>query len=262
MVDAVGWPAAAASLSLVALALVLAWAIGLRVGMEIAVASIRAAAQLLAVGLVFTAIFRSSSAWVWSWSWVVFMVIVAHRVVLRRASPAIEGLALPVAAAVAGSTAVSLAVVFGFGVLGYEPVAVVVMAGITIGNAVPVTVLATTNGVELCQDHVGEIEATLALGFTRRDVVRFFAPRAARTALIPQIERTKVVGIIALPGAMTGLLLAGVEPVQAVVIQLLVMYLVLGSATICVITMVTIVVRAAVGSDLVPATWLRADRAP
>lgn len=260
MPDAIGWPAAAASLSLVALSVVLARAIGLRVGREIVVASIRAAAQLLAVGLVFTVIFQSSTAWLWSWLWVGFMVLVGHQVVLRRAAFADRGLALSfaVAAAVAGSTAISLAVVFGFGVLTYEPVTVVVMAGITIGNAVPVTVLAANNSVELCRDRVGEVEATLALSFDRRAVVRFFAPRAARNALVPQIERTKVVGLIAIPGAMTGLLLAGVDPVQAVVVQLLVMYLILGSATICVITVVTMIVRSAVTPELLPAAWLKA----
>ena len=120
---------------------------------------------------------------------------------------------------------------FGFGVLPYEPVsAVVVIAGITIGNAVPSAVLAVDQAVGLCRDRIGEIEAALALGLSRRQVVRFVAPRAARSALIPQVERTKVVGLIALPGAMTGLLLAGVDPVDAVVIQILVMYLVLGTA--------------------------------
>ena len=58
-------------------------------------------------------------------------------------------------------------------------------------------------------------------------------------ALVPQIERTNIVGLIALPGAMTGLLLAGVAPLDAVLIQLVVMYLVLGAvSTAVVITVV------------------------
>jgi putative ABC transport system permease protein len=58
-----------------------------------------------------------------------------------------------------------------------------------------------------------------------------------RTALLPQIESTKSVGLIALPGAMTGLILAGVDPAQAVKIQVAVMYLILGSVA----TSVTVV---------------------
>ena len=52
-----------------------------------------------------------------------------------------------------------------------------------------------------------------------------------RTALIPQIESTRTVGLIALPGAMTGLILAGVDPVDAVLVQIVVMFLVLAAAT-------------------------------
>lgn len=51
-------------------------------------------------------------------------------------------------------------------------------------------------------------------------------------SLIPQIERTKVVGLIALPGAFTGLLIAGMDPFEAALIQLVVMYLVLGSVAV------------------------------
>jgi putative ABC transport system permease protein len=76
-------------------------------------------------------------------------------------------------------------------------------------------------------------------------------------ALISQIERTKVVGLIALPGAMTGLLLAGVDPVDAVVVQLLVMYLVLGAAAITVIVMVLAVTRSTITSRLQVAGWVR-----
>ena len=53
---------------------------------------------------------------------------------------------------------------------------------------------------------------------------------AVRTALIPRIETTKAVGLVFLPGAMTGLILAGTPPLVAVKVQAAVMYLVLGSA--------------------------------
>jgi len=63
------------------------------------------------------------------------------------------------------------------------------------------------------------------------------------------------VGLIALPGAMTGLLLAGVDPVDAVVVQLIVMYLIVGAAAVCVVGVVSAVSRAAVTDDLRAAEW-------
>jgi putative ABC transport system permease protein len=53
-----------------------------------------------------------------------------------------------------------------------------------------------------------------------------------RTALVPAIDSTKVVGLIALPGAMTGLILAGVSPLDAIRYQIVVMYMLLAAAMI------------------------------
>ena len=256
-VDVAGWPVVAASLSLVLLALVLGWALGLRIGRDVAVAAARAAAQLLAVGAVLALIFESAAA---SWlavAWVAAMVGVATGVVRRRARHRIAWLTPVTGAVVLTSAAISLAVTFGLGVLPYEPASVVVIAGITIGNAVPSAVLAVDQSVRLCRDRVGEIEAALALGLSRRQIVRFVAPRAARSALIPQVERTKVVGLIALPGAMTGLLLAGVDPLDAVVIQILVMYLVLGTAAVCVAALVGTVAAAVTDGRGGASDWAR-----
>ena len=255
--DVVNWPAAVASLSLVALTIALAAMLQLGVGRDIVVASVRAAVQLLAVGLLFTVLFESTGARWWAFAWIVVMIGVATVVVVRRAEHHVAGLLPVTLATVLGSTIVSLGVVFGFGVLDDEPVALVVIAGITIGNAVPSAVLAVNQSVSLSRDRVGEIEAVLAMGFNRRQVMQFMAPRAARTALIPQIERTKVVGLIALPGAMTGLLLAGVDPIDAVVIQLLVMYLVLGTATLCVVAITAVVTYSSVNDRLSVESWAR-----
>ena len=259
--DVVGWPVVAASVSLVVMALVLGWALGLRIGRDVTVAAVRAAAQLLAVGAVLALIFESAVA---SWlavAWVAVMIVVASAVVRRRASrrtaARIPWLAPVTVAVVVLSAAISLVITFGLGVLPYEPVSVVVIAGITIGNAVPAAVLAVDQSVGLCRDRVGEIEAALALGLSRRQLVRFVAPRAARSALIPQVERTKLVGLIALPGAMTGLLLAGVDPVDAVIIQILVMYLVLGTAALCVTALVGTVAVAATDGRGGVAGWVR-----
>lgn len=252
-----GLPVVLASLTLVLLAVVLAWSLGLRIERDLIVASVRAAVQLLGVGLVFTLIFGSTGAIYWAWLWVAFMVAVARIVVVRRAGHRVPYLGAATMVAVAGSALVSIAVTFGFGVVEYGPVSLVVIAGITIGNAVPAAVLGVNQSVTVCRDRVGDLDALLSLGMDRREVVRFMAPRAARSSLIPQVERTKVVGLIALPGAMTGLLLAGVDPIEAVAVQLLVMYLVLGTVALCVVATVVTVTRAATTPGLLLADWVR-----
>lgn len=252
-----GWPVVLASLSLILIAMGLAWWLGLKIERSLVTASVRAAVQLLAVGFIFVFIFQAPRALLWAWLWVAVMVTIATVVVLRRAKHRIGGLGVVATGAVLGSALISVATVFGFGVIAYQPVSLVVIAGITIGNAVPSAVLGVNQAVALSRDRRGEIEALLSLGFDRRGIVRFMAPRAARSSLIPQVERTKVVGLIALPGAMTGLLLAGVDPVDAVAVQLLVMYLVLGTAALCVVATVTAITRGAVTPNLLLAEWTR-----
>ncbi|MGZ4512944.1 MAG: ABC transporter permease, partial [Mycobacterium sp.] len=79
------------------------------------------------------------------------------------------------------------------------------------------------------RDKRDEVEARLALGQPSRQAASPYLRTALRSAISPQIETTKATGLVFLPGAMTGLILAGVHPVQAVLVQAVVMFLILGS---------------------------------
>jgi len=242
--------------------LLVALAVGLSLWQRVGVArsilwaAFRAAVQLLAVGAVFTVVIGSDLADWWAWVWVAVMVLVAGETARRRARE-VPGLRTLVMAAIAASTGIALAIVFGSQVFDLEPVIVVVVAGITIGNTLPGTVLAVDRSAAYLSDNRTQIEGLLALGFDGKGATRFMVRDTARLALTPQIERTKVVGLIALPGAMTGLLLAGVDPVEAVVVQLVVMYLVLGAVSVAVIVVVTYIARKALTPDLRLQNWIR-----
>ena len=256
MSDPVGLWEAAAAVSLVVLAMALSRWRGIGVERSIAWASFRAAVQLIAVGLALAVIFRSSLSWLWSVLWVIGMVIVAAYTVRKRA-PSIPGLGWIGLASIGGSTAVALALVLIPDVINPEPVSFVVVAGITIGNTMPSTVLAVDLVVRYARDRRLELEGLLALGFDANGASRHLAADTARTALIPQIERTKVVGLIALPGAMTGLLLAGVDAFDAVMVQLVIMYVVLGSVATSVVIVTVVASRRVFTRDLRVADWTR-----
>jgi putative ABC transport system permease protein len=137
---------------------------------------------------------------------------------------------LPLAAlSLAVAEAVSLAAVFALGVFPLEPRAVVPAAGMLMGNAIAATVVAARRTYTEIAEHRDLIEVRLALGDPADRAVRPHLAEALRTAVGPQIEQTKIVGLVALPGTMTGLLLAGVDPVDAVLTQTVVMFLILGS---------------------------------
>ena len=69
----------------------------------------------------------------------------------------------------------------------------------------------------------GSYEAALSLGFSRRDGVVLIARDSAALALIPGLDQTRTVGLVTLPGAFVGVLLAGASPLQAGAVQLLVL---------------------------------------
>lgn len=252
-----------AAVSLVLIAIVVGVSLWRGLGLEKSVlwAAARATVQLLAVGALFSVIFESRFANYWSAIWVMTMVAISGAVVARRTGAGRE-LAVTGLFAIGVTVAVVLAVIFGLGVLALEAISVVVIAGITIGNTLPTVVQAVDRTRAQLIESAGQIEAMLALGFDGPASTRRVVHDVARLALIPQIERTKVVGLIALPGAMTGLLLAGVDPVDAVLIQLVVMFLVLGAVALSVIIVTLAMSRRALTPDLRLAEWAKAQPDP
>jgi len=191
-------------------------------------AASRALVQLLAVGAALQLVIDEDDPLAYSVAWLVVMVLVAAHTTGRRSGDvgSVFGLAL---AAYAASAMVTLGVLFGFGIYELNGRTLVPLAGIVIGNSLSATVLVTRRLLDAAHASRHEIEGRLALGATSAEAFAPLLNSSVRTALIPQIESTKAVGIIALPGAMVGLILAGVDAGDAVRIQLSVMYLVLGS---------------------------------
>ena len=231
----VGWVELAASMLLVAVAVGLSLWRSLGLERTILWASVRAAAQLLAVGSALTLVVDPDQPIVWSWVWVAFMVGFAAVTIQRRA-PEVPGLLSIGLVAVGAAALVSLGVVFGLGIFPVEGRTVVPVAGMMIGNSMKDAVVAARRIVGELSDKRDEVEARLALGQPWTAASRPYLRSALRTALTSQIETTKSVGLVFLPGAMTGLILAGVDPVDAVLVQLALMYLILGSvATVIVV---------------------------
>jgi putative ABC transport system permease protein len=187
--------------------------------------------QLFAIGGALALVLADDAPPVLSWMWVAAMVVIGAATIASRARE-VPGLFALAAFALATAVSISLLVIFGLGIFPLEPRTIVPSAGLLLGNAIAATVLAARRTVAEIREHRDQVEVRLSLGQTGADAVKPHVREALRTAIGPQIEQTKIVGIIALPGAMTGLLLAGVEPIDAVLIQTAVMFLILGSVAI------------------------------
>jgi putative ABC transport system permease protein len=207
-----------------------AWA-GLRLERDLVSAALRALVQLALLGLVLAAMLAPGQPLALSWLWVAVMIVFAGWTVHRRV-PNVPGLWLLSMAAFTAAAVVTLGVLFGAGVFPVNSTTVVPLAGLMIANSSPATVLLSRRILAVFKDKRLEIEARLALGQPSSEAAEPYLRDALRTALIPQIETTKAVGIVFLPGMMVGLLLAGVAPMDAVQAQLVIMYLVLGSVAV------------------------------
>jgi putative ABC transport system permease protein len=224
------WLGVLASLVLVALAAAVSLRSRLGLTKDILWASLRAFVQLLAVGAVLTLVFDRAGL-LGSLAWVAGMVVVAGFVAARRA----EG--LPRARvhawiAIGIGTASTVGLLLVLGVVEPVPLVVVPVGGMVVNGAMTATALTLSQLRRTAQEQRGDIEARLALGLTADEAFAPHLRRGVRTALVPAIDSTKVVGLIALPGAMTGLILAGVSPVDAIRYQIVVMYMLLAAAAL------------------------------
>ena len=216
---------------LVLVAIGVSWWAGLRLERDLLTAAVRAAAQLALLGVVLAAMIAPGQPIALSWLWVAVMIVFAGWTVQRRVRQ-VPRLWLLSIGAFGASAIVTLGVLFGFGVFPVSGTTVVPLAGMMIGNSMTATVLVARRVTTEFKDKRLEIEARLALGQPSSEAARPYLRESLRTALIPQIETTKAVGIVFLPGMMTGLLLAGVDPLDAVQAQVVIMYLVLGSVAV------------------------------
>jgi putative ABC transport system permease protein len=110
----------------------------------------------------------------------------------------------------------------------YHPRYALPLLGMILGN----TMTGISLGLDVLTNSLvrerAAVEARLALGATRREALMSVTRDALRSGFMPIINSMAAVGLVSLPGMMTGQILAGVEPIEAVKYQLLIMFLIAG----------------------------------
>lgn len=210
---------AVAVLALLALACgVMAWT-GRRTIPDALVAVLRAAVQLALVALVIGWIFAHPVA---VGPYLAVMLLAAAVTSARRIG---GGWAvLPsLLVSIGSGAAIVLGVVLAAGALAPTGQEVLPFTAQVIGGAMTAASLAGLRMRDDVAHRWGEVEAMLALGFSRRESVADLGRRAAARALVPTLDQTRAAGLVTLPGAFVGLLLAGAPPWRAAQVQLLVL---------------------------------------
>ncbi|MEO9529907.1 ABC transporter permease [Roseibium sp.] len=227
------WDLAAASIFLV-LNAVFSLLLNLGLTRTLIVSALRMTVQLLLVGLILKAIFFAGSLW-WTLLAAAVMSVFAGREIWARQDRRLKGLWGPGLGAGAMLIAGMLVTVYALvGQIRPDPVWAPQFAlplfGMILGN--------TMTGVSLGLDTLHSalargsraVEAQLLLGRTKWEATRPLVRQALRSGFTPIINAMAATGVVSLPGMMTGQILSGVDPQEAVKYQLLIMFL-LGGAT-------------------------------
>ncbi|MDY6942253.1 MAG: iron export ABC transporter permease subunit FetB [Pseudomonadota bacterium] len=237
----------AISASLIGILALLSVSLQLRVARELLVAAGRMIAQLLLVGLVLKALFSYVSLWLVGAVSLVMLAVAGYEVMQRQTRPfrGVWGYGMGTASMFASSFTLTI-----FALLvpvsatpWYHPQYAIPLLGMILGNTMNGISLALDRVTQSCWDQRETIEQRLMLGQTGSQALAEIRRYSIRSGLIPIINAMAVAGIVSLPGMMTGQILAGAPPEEAVKYQILIMFLIAGGSGLGTLVSVQLSVR-------------------
>jgi putative ABC transport system permease protein len=198
----------------------LSYMFSLGFGKTIIWSSFRGIVQLFLIGYILTFLFDLPS-----WQGIGMMLFMMVIVATRHASTHDKG--IPYVLFITFSVILItelfiLALWLGFGVITFEPKSVIPMSGMIIGNSMIATGLAYERLKNEFSVGKGKILASLALGASPKQASKLIISKTLTAAMLPNIDTLKTIGLVQLPGMMTGLILGGVEPTEAIRYQIVV----------------------------------------
>ena len=221
----VGFGEVALSLVLVAVAVAISWRRKAGLEGDMVVATVRSFAQLLAIGYVLEWVIGGGRGWVTP----IVLAVMIGTATLTSAGRAkrVPGARTIAVLSLCLATAATLGVLLALRIVPAAPRSAIPLGSMIISNAMNTASLVMTRLRDDLASSRREVEARLSLGQTSAEAAAPWHRRALRTGLLPIVDNTKVVGLVALPGAMTGMILAGASPAAAIRLQLVVMYMIL-----------------------------------
>jgi putative ABC transport system permease protein len=192
------------------------------------IAVVRAFVQLIAIGYALNLVFDASNP-------IFIVLIVIIMISVGGYTSGQRGKGIPHALIVAlisisVGALLTLGLLVALGIFRFTPRDIIPIGGMVIGNSMNVCSLVMARLRDEIKSQKGLIETALALGATPQQAIAPHLRRALHAGMMPVVDSTKTIGLVQLPGAMTGMILAGASPLQAVQLQIIVMYMLIGAA--------------------------------
>ncbi len=234
-----------AALLLLANGAVSIW-LGLGLGKQLLIAGVRTVVQLMLLGYVLVYVFETSRPWLVAIIAFTMVVLAAHEAV-KRAGRHYKGIkrnaffSLLLAAGV--TVLVATAVVIRPDPW-WSPRYLIPLVGMVLGNGLTGISLGLDRCLAKFDEGRAEVEVWIASGATPWEAARPAAAEAIRAGLVPILNTMSVVGLVTIPGMMTGQILGGTDPGLAARYQMLVMFLISGATAAGTTGVVLLAVRA------------------
>ncbi|MGB7248737.1 MAG: iron export ABC transporter permease subunit FetB [Phormidesmis sp.] len=215
------------AVGMMAIAIALSQWQGLGLSKMLAIATVRTLIQLLSIGVVLAYVFATRNLLVIA-AMLLAMVSIAATVARSRIDRDLPKLLQWVWLAIFSSATITMTYVSLFVIRPdpwYDPQYLIPLSGIVLGNAMTAAAIAGERLVSSLRNSRTEIETHLSLGATPAQAVATYRQAAIKAGLIPTINAMMVVGLVTLPGTITGQILAGGDPLIAAIYQILIMFM-------------------------------------
>ncbi|MEK5036992.1 ABC transporter permease [Sporosarcina sp. FSL K6-3457] len=220
----------AITLIFVAIPLLLSKTLHLGLEKDTIIATIRSIVQLLAVGYVLKLVFDSENL-IYILLMVALMIGAAtHNA--RKKGKSIEGITWKIAVTLIAIEVLTQSILLGFRIVPPTAQYIISISGMMIGNSMVLSILFLNRFIAEVEAHRDETELILSLGGTPKQAIHRQLLQSIKASMIPTIESQKTIGLVQLPGMMSGQIIAGADPVQAVQFQLLIIFLLLTTAAV------------------------------
>ncbi|WP_449540330.1 ABC transporter permease [Ferdinandcohnia sp. Marseille-Q9671] len=194
------------------------------------IAVVRSIIQLFAVGYILKFVFDSESI-IYILLMVVVM-IVAATLNARKKGKSIEGITWKIAITLIFMEVLTQTILLGFSIIPPTAQYIIPISGMVVGNSMVLSILFLNRFTAEVDTHQEQTELILSFGGTPKQAIHTQLITSIKASMIPTIESQKTIGLVQLPGMMSGQIIAGASPIQAVQFQLLVLFLLLTTAAV------------------------------
>lgn len=215
---------------LVVISLVISYRQKLKLEKETIISVVRAIVQLIIVGYLLKFIFNVDN-WLLTLIMQLFIIYNAARNGKKR-SQGIPGAFVISWWGLLLSTTITMSILVLTGVLKFEPYQMIPVTGMVAGNSMTAVGLVYRSLNQQFRDQQGQVFERLALGASPKLAAGEIVREAIRTGMQPTIDSVRTYGLVSLPGMMSGLIMAGVDPIHAIKYQIMVVFMLLSATGI------------------------------